>query len=58
MQSDLTLCNKHFDKNLIEVFKALKCFEYKQPQKLNFFRKTNRTLKVLYINVGQADFNK
>ena len=30
MQSDLILCNKHFNKDLIEAFKALKRFKYKQ----------------------------
>ena len=30
-------CNQHFYKDLIEAFKALKCFKYMQPQKLIFF---------------------
>ena len=51
-------CNKHFNKDLIEAFKALKCFKYMQPQKLIFFRKNPRTSKILYINVGLANFNK
>ena len=51
-------CDKHFYKDLIEAFKALKCFKYKQPQKLIFFQKIPRTSKALYINVGLANFNK
>ena len=50
--------NKHLNKDLIEAFKALKRFEYMQPQKLIFFRKIPDTSKALYINVGQADLNK
>ena len=51
-------CNRHFNKDLIEAFKALKCFKYMQPQKLIFFRKIPRTSKALYINVGLADLKK
>ena len=45
MQSDLILCNKHFNKDLIEAFKALEQFKYKQPQKLNFFPKNPYHIK-------------
>ena len=51
-------CNKHFYKDLVEAFKALKRFKYMQPQKLIFFRKIPRTSKALYINVALANFNK
>ena len=33
-------CNKHFYNDLIEAFKALKCFKYMQPQKLIFSEKS------------------
>ena len=51
-------CNKHFNKDLTEAFKVLKCFKYKQPRKLIFFRKVPRTSKTLDINVGLANFSK
>ena len=51
-------CNKHFNKDLIEAFKALKCFKNMQPQNLIFFRKIPRISKTLFINVGLANFNK
>ena len=51
-------CNKHFNKDLIEAFKALKYFKYMQPQNLIFFRKKPRTSNTLSINLGLANFNK
>ena len=51
-------CNKHFNKDFIEAFNALKWFKYMQPQQLFFSRKIPRTSKTLYINVGLANFNK
>ena len=45
-------CNKHFYKELIEAFKALKCFKYMQPQKLIFFPKNLSHIKGFVYQCG------
>ena len=49
-------CNKHFNKDLIEAFKALKCFKYMLPQKLIFFPKNASHIKDFVYQCGIGTF--
>ena len=49
-------CNKHFNKDLFEAFKALKCFKYMLPQNLFFFPKNPSHIKDFVYQCGIGQF--